>query len=323
MPEHGNRRALLMPYNREVTIVTCKVRTSYMRQLYKLLTWTTTHGLINLNHKLSNRRMFEIQLSEEFRAGNSSITDSQMLDSYPSLCGSAAKDPEIFAKFRSSRVMVEALDHVSIEQGNAYILEILKCGPWSEKFTRVLVQIDKLGKPRKYRFRPYGTFSPTLLRYLKVYKDLEKNFGSLKNLNIVEIGIGFGGQASLIGLLDKPVTYTYYDIPPVLELVQKFIRELGVPGKFEFIDGRNPRPSNPDLVISNYAFSELNRDIQDQYLKHVVLPSPRGYITWNPLSEEILGGYSLAELIRLIPNSQVHPEKPNTFEGNAIIVWGN
>jgi putative sugar O-methyltransferase len=157
---------------------------------------------------------------------------------------------------------------------------------------------------------------------LKVHTDLERNFGSLKNFTIVEIGIGFGGQASLISLLDKPLSYIYYDIPPVLELAQKFTKELNVPGNFTFIDGRNPKPSKPDLVISNYAFSELNRDVQDQYLKNVVLSSPRGYITWNNLSAENFGGYSLAELIRLIPNSQIHPEKPNTSESNAIIVWG-
>ena len=266
--------------------------------------------------------MFDIQVSEEFQVGNSSITDSDMFASYPSLCGSAVKNSEIFKKFRSSRVMVDALDHVSIEQGNGYIAEILKYTSWSEKFTKVLVEIDKVGEPRKFRFRPYGTFSPTLLRYLKVYTDLKRNFGSLQNLNIVEIGIGFGGQASLISLLDKPLSYIYYDLPPVLELAQKFTKVLNVPGNFTFIDGRNPKPSKPDLVISNYAFSELNRDVQDQYLKNVVLSSPRGYITWNHLSAENLGGYSLAELIRLIPNSQIFPEKPITSESNAIIVWG-
>jgi hypothetical protein len=95
--------------------------------------------------------MFDIEVSEEFQVGNSSITDSEMLASYPSLCGSAVKNSEIFKKFRSSRVMVEALDHVSIEQGNDYIAEILKYTSWSEKFTLVLVEIDKVGKPRKFR----------------------------------------------------------------------------------------------------------------------------------------------------------------------------
>jgi len=293
-----------------------------MRRLYELVRWTAKHGWINVVHRLSHPKLFDIEAKQEFRVGNSSITDSERLATYPGLCGLAARDLETFKKFRSSRVLVQALDHVSIEQGNLYISAIQKLGPWSEKFTEILFKIDKVGKPRKFYFKPYGTFSPTLLRYLKVYKDLENYFGSLKNLNIAEIGIGFGGQASLISLLSPPLSYTCYDLPPVLELAQKFMKEIDASGNFTFLDGRNPEPLNPDLVISNYAFSELNRDVQEQYLENVVLKSPRGYITWNNLSEQHLRGYSLAELTRVIPNSQIRPENPNTSECNAIIVWG-
>ena len=293
-----------------------------MKRFLELSIWIMKHGLINLKHRYSNRREFDTPVNEDFPVGNSSITDSHLLASYPSLCGLAATNMEIFKKFRSAKVMITALDHVSIEQGNAYLSEILNSSPWSETFTKVIEHIDKVGQPKQFNFKPYGTFSPTLLRYLKVHIDLEKYFGPFKDLNIVEIGIGFGGQASLIGLLDKPLSYTFYDIPPVLDLAKKFTNELDVPGVLTFIDGRNPSPSNPDLVISNYAFSELNREIQDEYLENVILPSPQGYITWNNLSAESLGGHTLAELIRMIPNSQIIPEKPNTSEGNAIIVWG-
>lgn len=111
-----------------------------MRRFARILTWTARHGLLNLIHRFSNRAMFEIQVSEEFQVGNSSVTDSDMLPSYASFCGSAVKNREIFKKFRSSRVMVGALDHVSIEQGNGYIAEILKYAAWSEEFTKVLVK---------------------------------------------------------------------------------------------------------------------------------------------------------------------------------------
>jgi len=242
---------------------------------------------------------------------------------YPSLCGSAAMDDKVFTNFRSYGVMVEALDHVSIEQGNAYIAEIIKEVSWSDDFTQAIQQIDKLGHPRKYKFATYGVFSPTLLRYLKVYIDLKKFFGGLANMKIAEIGIGFGGQASVINLLDKPHSYTFYDIPPVLGLAKRFIDELSLTGDYEFIDGRNPRTSEQDLVISNYAFSELAREVQDLYLKEVILQSPRGYITWNHLSAEHLDGYTLGDLIRLIPNSQIVPEIPNTSYKNAIVVWGS
>lgn len=293
-----------------------------MRRLLKLLRWTSKHGLINLGHRMSHRT-FDLQVREEFRVGNSSITDSDRLASYPSYCGLAARNSETFKNFRSSRVLIEALDHVSIEQGNSYISEILRSGSWREEFTKVLLQLDKVGKPRKFKFKPYVTCSPTLLRYLKVYKDLENSFGLLSNLKIAEIGVGFGGQVSLISLLSKPISYTLYDIPPVLELAQKFMTEIGASGNFTYLDGRNPEPFDPDLVISNYAFSELSLEVQDQYLEHLILKSPRGYITWNNLSERSLGGYSLAELIRIIPNSQIRPESPRTSDCNAIIVWGN
>jgi len=277
---------------------------------------------MNLIHRKMNDRMFDTHQLEDWPVKNSSITDSAQLASYPSLCGSAARETEIFKRFRSSRIMVEALDHVSIDQGKDYISEILKNGIWQDDFSRVLLHIDSLGKPRKYRFTPYGTFSPTLLRYLKVYVEIKNHFGSLENLNIVEIGIGFGGQASLIKMLDKPASYTFYDIPPVLELTRRFIGELQLSEECKYIDGRNPVESNSDLVISNYAFSELNLELQNEYLSKVIMASPRGYITWNSLSADQLGGYSLADLIRLIPNSQLLPEYPNTSKNNAVIIWG-
>jgi len=294
-----------------------------MKRVIGLIIWTGRHGLINLYLRAKNRRMFQIIASEEFAVEGTSITDSAYLDSYPTLCGSAAKNGDVFRNFRSSKVMVEALDHVSIDQGKLYLEEILKYGTWSQDFTHVINKIDTLGKPRKFRFAPYGIFSPTLLRYLKVYLDLNKNFGLLQNLNITEIGIGFGGQASLILLLDKPKSYTFYDIPPVLQLAAKFISDLGILGNLNFIDGRNPTGATPDLVFSNYAFSELSLEVQNYYLDRVILNSQRGYITWNSLSADRLGGHSLADLVRLIPNSQILPERPKTAESNVIIIWNN
>lgn len=143
----------------------------------------------------------------------------------------------------------------------------------------------------------------------------------LKNKSIAEIGVGFGGQASLICMMTKPLEYTFYDIPPVLELAKRFVSELEVHGNFNYRDGRKPTICEPDIVISNYAFSELSRPIQEEYLNHVILRSKSGYITWNNLSANELMGYSLAELVRLIPNAEILAEKPYTHDGNAIIVW--
>ena len=269
-----------------------------------------------------NKKLFDVQNKVD-KINQTSVTDSEKFSSYASLCELASIDDAVFNNFRRSRVLAEVFDHVTLEFGKEYVSEILKYGEITGQIINVLKKIDSLGNPRKYLFKPFGMFSPTLLRYLKVYLDLEFYFGPLQKFQISEIGIGFGGQASLIGLQDPPRNYSFFDIPPVLTLAEKFMNKLNVPGSYEFLDGRKPIEKISDLVISNYAFSELTRSVQEIYLQNLILKSARGYITWNSLSERELSGYNLAELIRLIPNSQIIPERPYTGSGNVIIIWGH
>ena len=60
-----------------------------------------------------------------------------------------------------------------------------------------------------------------------------------------------------------------------------------------------------DLVISNYAFLELSREIQDMDFEKVISRSREGYITWNSLSYDLLDGYSEDELFEKISGSSV------------------
>ena len=288
---------------------------------YSLFLFFVRNGLVNTILFLKSKKKFEVEIVKKYIYKNTSITDSNLHSTYTTLCGLAANDSNTFKKFRSARVMVQVLDHVSLEQGWDYIFEILALAEWNKNFTEIIKKLDEHGKPIKFYFKPYGKFSPTLLRYLKVNLDLIKYFGSIEEYNITEIGGGFGGQASLINLMNSLSSYTIYDLPPVLDLSKKFIEVNTIPGIFNYNDGRNIKKIKSDLVISNYAFSELSRNIQDEYISKVVLNSPRGYITWNPLSWRDLGGYSSEELIRIIPRSQIFQEKPLTYPGNNIIVW--
>ncbi len=279
------------------------------------------YGPINSILFIKSKKRFEVELDDNYTIKETSITDSKAHGTYLTLCGLAASDDKVFKSFRSAKVMIQVLDHVSKEQGEGYISEILKLTKWDTNFTKIIEKLDEHGKPYKFHFKPYGKFSPTLLRYLKVNFDLIKYFGPIDGYNLSEIGGGFGGQASLINLMNSISSYTLYDLVPVLDLTKKFIESNKIPGNFNFNDGTDPKIIKSDLIISNYAFSELSRSMQDQYINNVILNSPRGYITWNPLSWRDLGGYQSAELIKLIPNSKIFPEKPLTYNGNVVIVW--
>ena len=83
----------------------------------------------------------------------------------------------------------------------------------------------------------------------------------------------------------------------VLALTEKFLNEIGkisefnapFAGEVRFLDGKHLYSDVPsDFCISNYAFSELTRAVQDSYLEKVILKSKAGYMAWNCLSYEML-----------------------------------
>lgn len=78
-----------------------------------------------------------------------------------------------------------------------------------------------------------------------------------------------------------------------------------------------------DLLISNYAFTELPRGFQDVYLKKVILNSKKGYITYNDINPASFNSYKRDELLSIIPDSSVMEERPLTDKNNCVIVWGH
>jgi len=292
-----------------------------MGKLLRGLRFLFQFGPLNCLHAWKNSRLIPLSVVSGFEVKGSSITDSEISAAYPTLCGLAASSDNVFKEFRKYEVLIQALDHVSIQQGFDYLDEVMRLEPWNKTFSSVIRHIDSIGNPNKFKFGNYGTFSPTLIRYLKVYLEIKKELGEFDNQRVSEIGVGFGGQATLINLLSNPSSYRLFDIPPVLDLAKKFGKTIGVEDNFCYFDGRAPVPCDSDILISNYAFSELARDVQETYLENVILKSKRGYITWNDLSTNQLGGYSLSDLIRIIPNSEILPERPRTDLANAVIIW--
>jgi putative sugar O-methyltransferase len=295
-----------------------------MNKLLRFIHFFLKEGPLNTVLKVRNRRrLWTNSEIPGYESLNSSITDSQVSGGYPSFAYLASENPDDFRRFRANENLIQALDHVSIMHGKMYITTIKNSQNFNPEMLKVINSLDSIGKPFKYYFRGFGVFSPTYLRYLSVYLKLTEIFGDLSKMTIAEIGVGFGGQASIILKHAQNINYSFYDLPPVLNLTRKFLNTLEIQGNFQFIDGRHPEQIEADLVISNYAFSELARELQLLYIRDVLLKSKYGYITWNNLSSKNLGGLSVGEILRLIPNSDVLPEFPLTSDENVVIYWKN
>lgn len=203
---------------------------------------------------------------------------------YPLTCYLASKNEHLFKTFKQSMAYRAILEHVSRKDGGEYLSiandsRLLTPEDW-QNFARN----DSYGSPVTFTYNILGhdiKISPTTIRYAKVLCDIMSMFDTSSVKSVAEIGIGYGGQCRLIRCKIPDAVYTLIDLPEVIGLSEKYLslydecRE-----KIRYVDGGHIYTDDSyDLVISNYAFSELRRDIQDMYLEKVILRSKRGYIT--------------------------------------------
>lgn len=244
----------------------------------------------------------------------SSISNNQH---YPKFCVDAITDLETFNTFKQNPIYNEILEHVTYQEGIEYIKHITNKNIINN--IKKFKVNDLIGSPRMYNYEePIGVFSPTTLRYIKVLNDISQL--SLNELNIVEIGGGYGGQYTVVRQLFTPKSYTFVDLPQVNNLINKYISTLKLDDiNLQYIDGTsNFNDLAPDLVISNYAFSECSTNTQDVYISKILNHSKHCYMIYNNQL-----GYKYTEFINKIKHCTpiVTNEIPQTHPNNVLITW--
>ncbi len=246
---------------------------------------------------------------------------------YVAFVEQAVADPVVFANFKQSLVYQEILEHTSEAQARQY-LEII-----AEQTPQVFTSLEKfavndlVGGASVIRFSDRCSLSPSTLRYVKVASDLVKLFGDvLQHAQVAEIGVGYGGQRLVLDQLYQFASYDMFDLPAVLGLVSKYLESHLLQSCYQTktlntYDGAK----DYDLVISNYAFSELPAVVQRIYVEKVLKKAKRGYLTMNSGVSDSLyadGRMSREEIQSIIPNTRVLEEKPLSYPGNYLLVWG-
>jgi hypothetical protein len=269
--------------------------------------------------ELARKAVRRLYLSTVRKKLGTSVSDNQ---AYPHFCGVASREYRTFKTFRRHPIYNQILEHVTRDEGAKYLAEILPhrdiCAHFDE-FKRN----DEFGGPRTFEYPSVGRISPTTLRYVKVLADLERHFGLLDGLRISEIGVGYGGQCRIICARFRPSAYRLVDIRPALSLAQRFLDQFALDATLTFQTMNELDVVESDLLISNYAFTELPRTIQEVYLRKLIRNSARGYITYNEITPDSFHSYAQRELVETIPGAHIIPEKPLTHPGNCIILWGD
>lgn len=281
------------------------------------------HGQQIVRAYLRNHSMMWSHEPDLQGSSSSSVSD---VDSYLSVVRAVLRG-DCDHNFRACAQYQHVLEHISYELALEYLQRLENWIPWRRLMASELSnQFKEIGSPPTYPFRTAGksqVLNPTFIRYAHVAKDLEELFGPLTQLKVGEIGVGFGGQAAVSHDVAALNDWVLFDLPDVNELAKWFLSITSPRLQIETVDGRNPLRAEVDLLVSNYAFSELRRDVQEAYMENVIQHSPRGYMLWNRLSETRLDGMTAESFVDRIRNARLQPESPLSFKGNVLITWSN
>lgn len=196
--------------------------------------------------------------------------------------------------FKSNSNYTEILEHCNTSQGNQYLSEIVN--RYNNLYTNnreLLINLcnknDLYGKTIKSYINNFTVCSPSNLRYiLHSFLILDYiNQNNLNDIDFIEIGGGYGGLCFFISNLSslfniRIKSYAIFDLLQASLLQKKYLEALEINNiQYYQLDNFNNLYIN-SFLISNYAFSEISKELQIKYTNNILNPyTSYGFLTWN------------------------------------------
>ena len=240
------------------------------------------------------------------------------IDSYLSACRSADQASDFFKTFKNNQAYRHVLEHVSYEEGQQYLDEIEL--EYEDKLDEIK-ENDNLGTPITCSYDGVGMISPTTVRYLKNTSDIVNKLGTSFD-SIVEIGGGYGGLCKVMSSFVKFEQYLLLDLEECNMLSKKYLSHFDLPTMSyrpeEIVDVED----NFDLLISNYALSECDRETQMMYIERFVKKSDKFYIMHNDFHADH-GNMGHEEFIEIMSNTHdIDYYGEHGIETNPKVMFG-
>ena len=276
-----------------------------------------------LNHL--KRMVLSTTISREYVGEASNRSDSED-GVYVSAIQEILRSYKSFSSFKRNPHYQAVLEHATREHGEQYLEIIKRDTPGLLQKIELFKANDAVGSPITFDYPGVGKIGPTTLRYIKVASDLSVLFGPDIGQRIVEIGVGYGGQALINDRAFKIKRYELLDLPPVLNLVSRYLESHILDFAYETTTlNQKSGDDSYDLVISNYAFSELPAHLQLKYIEKIISKCKKGYMTMNSglgKTSRSSNKLTIDQLRQNLPLFEILPEEPSSGPENYIIVWG-
>lgn len=235
--------------------------------------------------------------------------------------------------FKSHSVYNGILEHVSYDLGFKY-LELIETEFNDINVENIIefLQInDNYGSPNKYIYTFRGNriaCSPTSIRYIYHSLEILNHYKNTECRNIVEVGCGYGGLCLAINYFSKILkinidNYNIIDLPDVCNLITKYL-DVNKSYIYTNINIHSCETFGNDIsvsnlfFISNYCYTEINEELNNNYSKFLLPKTNNGFIVWQNGGNK--GSYNINNVQKItgkIP-LKIIEEKPQTDAGYGI-----
>jgi len=259
--------------------------------------------------------------------GNWMIQNTDAGQRYLRLCRKALKDEETFNDFRNQL----AYQNILIGGTEERIQQYLDLYP-SENFQsnddqensnkseklKKIKECDQIGNPPIPTNSVISTYT---IRTFHTLTDLTNKLGSLENKRIVEIGSGHGGLCHMVSKFINYKSYTLIDLPAVNQLAEKYLDNfLDLPHhKIKYMNTEHIVPRKYDVLISEYALSELDLKAQIYYFENVIKYCDQVYLAMN-IWDELRKNDFKKRLKHYFSSVEEYPEQPPSKYPNYILI---
>lgn len=251
------------------------------------------------------------------------LTEGEMLQ-YRKLCHQAAQSQHAYKDLRKNPLHRKVVEPYLNSNGAGYGLQINRESLTPHVLYPILSKWDSKIKGPRCQSAPLF-LSPLALRHGQMILELEREFGPLNRLRILQIGAGFGHLAGCLAETTGFASYTLMDSSECLSLQKKFLRDVPhitylTPSQLHLVD-------DYDLVICAFPFTEWGNTLLRDATLQKIARIPRGYLSchapWHPSTpdncvEETL----LLTLARAGLHVYCAPERGNPTPLHSIIRWG-
>ena len=241
------------------------------------------------------------------------------------VCELAVCNDDYFNSFKRDEYFTTILEHTSEDASKVFLFRAMN--EHQDKIKEIdwkkVSENDSIGSPilLEYLDVPSNNklFSPSTIAYVFKALDILQHMkdSGLNNLDVLEIGGGYGGQCKMI--LDfAPLfgididSYTLIDLYWPNQLQKKYLESLGYTDKIKYISYEKLRDNDLDIpkfnyLVSIYALGEFMPDVQQFYIDKMH-NFPYHYLVWN--TPQIHEKFLL---------SDIEEENPRTGPFNVLI----